>query len=654
MDDTTTRLAEIKSKVTAGQGDFSEVYTRIKQDMTILSGLRNEAFDEEDNRVRGAERAKFSFPVVDKYVERIVGNYNNNPFGVSYTPYDVANQGKARMLGAIAQGIENRSSAKSIYQQALRNAAGVGYGWFYITTEYANDNDDSLDVELRLEPVLDPTCVVIDPLSTKIDGSDAGWAAHISYISEKEAVDTYGEEVKKYMSEGQGFFNNTGSTDSESVGVVTYWEKSCKKSIRYIAKDGTGSDKETKGSRRKEVKKYSVKVVKIVGNMIIAETELDCPYIPLFPVYGRPVMSNGRMQYIGLAHGARDGQRMLNYAGSLGGERLALSPKANFIGPAEGIAPYKEQWANSSRSNPPVLVYDSYTEDGKPIAPPQKQDTAVNVGDILSLQQNYLGIISAVIGIPDEAMFAQSQQETAEAALLRAKSTETVMSVYYENLAASVIHSGRVILHLVNSIYDTERNLPMVLDKKPTVQKLNVADLGIVPSEFDVMVDAGPLLGTQRKDNLRSLLAASTVLGPQYMPALAPQIVKNIDVTDQEELIQMVSAISQMGMNPGDPTLPQQMEALKEQNAQLQQVIAASQLEMIKLQQANNNAQINAQVDLATNAANNQNKIDLELIKQQGAASLQTQKTVNQAELEAGKAMLKAQAEIKSSDMQLI
>lgn len=635
MENTTediVKIDAIRKDIDNAYDAASSTFERCEEDLAFANGIDDSQFSETDNNVRGANRATFQFPVLDKFIERIVGGYNQSPYGITFTAMNDEKKAQAQMLSAVAKGVETRSGAKAVYRTALRGAATTGYGYAHLTTEYNNEEDNSLDVSIKIEAIYDYSSVLLDPLSREVDGRDARYVAHIDYMSPKEAEDMYGKEVKDYANEGGMFESKIQKGDpDESIPIVTFYEKITKKSMAYINGEGEQSDEQLEGYRGKEKKSVTVRCTKLVGNKIIYDEDMGTKYLPIVPMYGLPVMIEGRQEYVGIIHRAKDAQRLLNYSASLAAERLALSPKANYMVSDRSIEGYSEMWKNSSRANIPALIWRDFdSKTNTPIAPPIKVDTAVNLGDVMSSQQAQISLISSITGMSETGMGEMvGRQETAEAVLMKAKASETILSTIYENLACSIEQCGRVMLDMMSVYYDTDRNVPVVMDGNTSRRDIPFSQMDIVPSEYEVASQAGPLLATQRKENARGLLAVASIMGP-YAPAILPEIVQSIDLDDDEGgvLKQKMDAIAQMVMSSGgDPAqtqmqmqqLQMELDAMRQENGKLQQQLVQEKMSLSK-------EEISSRTTLLKTQMDNEGKLDVKRLELAGESSIQDQK----------------------------
>jgi hypothetical protein len=646
-------VASITRDIQDAEDHYRSIFQRCKRDLQVANGIDNSQYSERDTRVRGEDRAQFSFPVIDKYVERVIGNYNLSPFGIKFEAMDNERVVQARLLSTVIKGIENKSNAKDIYRQVLRGITTYGYGWVHVTTEYDNPEDDSLDVSIKLEYVNDYSSVLQDPKSQATNGSDARWRAHVDYLTPSEAKATYGEDCLESSGESALFDSDLLRHSIENVvPLVTYYSKEEKKEQVFIDVDGKVSNKKKKGYSPKLKTKQVIKCTKLVGNTIVFEQELKgLTILPLVPCYGLPVYNNGKMQSVGIVHRAIDTQTLLNYSGSLAAERLALSPKANYIVDFGSIRPFFENWKNSAKSTQPVLPFNSKDpKTGEQYIPPMKQDLAVNISDVSTLQQQYISIIGDIIGMPNEGMSSGGPAETAEAVLTRTKSAETILSTLYENLGSTISEVGRVALQMIVENYNTIRTVPIVKDGKMGYEEIDFEGLDINPREMDVIVSEGPMSASQRKENLKSLLAVIQISGPSGL-SLLPEVVANIDLDDEDESIKTkVNMIAQQVVDSGQKD--QQIAEMGSQLAQSQQQsqVMAQQLtvlqgELNKQQASVASTQIKSQSDILKTQLNNEARMDLERLRQGGDMVENKQ----QAELDAEAMILKERIELEKN-----
>ena len=333
---------------------------------------------------------------------------------------------------------------------------------------------------------------------------------------------------------------------------------------------------------------------------------------------------------------------MANFAASQMTERLALSPKANYIAPKDAVKANLRTWANSSRTNPAVLTYKDYDEKTKRvIPPPQKQDTAVNLGDVSGVITGALNLLGSTTGV--DGAFGPGEgpgNMTAEEVLTRSRNAESVLSGIYEALGDAVRQLGRVLVSAVAVNYGTASERDAV-DQNGQTTRMKFSSNGLIPTEYEVDIDAGPLMASQRKDNVRQLTALMQA-APQLATAIVPAIVQNLDIDDGEQVVQAIA---------GTAADPAEAERLKAENEQLKAELNATRMEALKLQASMRGKLIDSRTKLATAQMSAENAMNLELLKQQAISEREAAQIASREEIEGQKLeadLLKEQAKAES------
>ena len=602
-------IKEIRKLVNEAEEAVSNIRDRIRTDINFSSSVGDQWLDD-DSKVRGESRAKFQFPLIPTYISRIVGNYSANPFSIKLEALDNSDQAKVDDLQGKICEIEQNSGGKNLYQSVLSNSVACGYGYLVVTTVLDKEGKEAIEIQ----PIRNPLSILFDPMSQSISGEDAEYAIHQEDISKEKAKRLYPEFDAETVEDGILW----NSRVDQSVPIITLWK---------INEKGT------------------VDVVKTVGNKIIHEVTLDIDRIPVVPVHGETVLktSSGMVEYVGITHRAIDASRLLNYVGSLSAERLALSPKANYLVDANSIKEHEKIWKMANVMNFPALPYDSYDKSGRQLPAPQKQDTAINIGDISNLNNLYADSVANIIGIPLEGVIENHSVQTAEEVITKAKSSESILSTYYENLASSIKSVGEILIQLIPQVYDGMKKLENI--------KLEVS--------------SGPLLATLRKEKLRHYLSMASLL-PEYKVILAPKMLECMDGSD-EELVEQAKAISVMQLqqmqtqlqqsqqngNPMELQMSPEMQNLMNEKIALQNQVSELTAKFNEINESWNENIAKLRTDVFMENLRHKHAIELESLKQQGQNSRQTEKLVAEAEADAFKAKTEMDKTIIESEKNL-
>lgn len=608
------KIEDLAELVRSAKSVFDDDLKRVKRDLEFACAPMSDEWTGSDSKAFGKDRACVRIPIIGTLIDRATSTYSASPYGIAVSPFNSENLQNALLLQSVVRGIETRSSARSAYRDALRLALSCGFGYLHA---YTVDRGDGL-VDVRIESLPNPLAVIFDSSAVKPDGSDASFAAFCSSMNKDKAEHEFGEDVCGQS--GSLFYElMTGSYDRDTeVPVVTIYRMEDGNAVQY----------------------------KVVGNKIVDRIDTEIAYIPVVRVTGVPVWTNKRWSWAGIGNRAEGVQRLANFAASQMTERLALSPKVNFIGPSRAVKSNIREWAEASRENPSILTYEDWDEKhGREIKPPQRQDTSVNLGDVSGVISGALNLLGATTGV--DGAFGPGggpSNMTAEEVLTRSRNAESVLSGIYEALGDAVRQLGRVLVSAIAANYAQDREADAV-GQDGAVSKVKFNASTLIPSEYEVDIDAGPLMASQRKDNVRQLTALMQA-APGLAQAIVPAIVENLDITNGEQIVQNIASAS------GDSD---EAEQLKAKVQALEAELNQARMEALQLQASMRGKLIDSKTRIAVAQMQGENDLQLEMLKQQATSEREAAKIASQEEIEAqklqadlAKEQAKADAEISA------
>jgi hypothetical protein len=527
-----------------------------------------------------------------------------------------------------------------------------------VTTDYANEA--TFEQELKVQALLRPDMIIWDEYSTAVDGHDAKRCAVVEHISKESAKELYGEDVIPY-GKGNMVLNGTRWQAPEgSIEIVTYFKLKLVKTKIYQDEAGGVLPQEEvrKNSKMKSrnTTKTSCLVTKVCGNKVISETELPLTRLPVVPFLGEIIDVDNKVDFAGLTYFAKDPARLVNWLASLTAERIAIGPKSTIFVDYKSIAAYKDIWQQSNKLTLPFLPYDSKVEDcDQQFGPPTPRDAAVNVSDVTGASAMFSAMMSSIMGMPEGgAKQAGTENETAAAILTRAKSADLANFIFPDNASQSIKAVGQVILELLPVIYDTPRLMPIQnAEGSYEMQEIDLADLNVTASDWDVDVESGPLSDTDRQVTTSQLLALGTVVGPEAALTFAPELVRSLDFADSEKVAMKLEAYAKAKLALPDPAqqgedpaavaaLEQASKATDALQAQLDQsrlVIQQLQAEVVGQRTIYDATIAKAQIDRQT-------KLEVEAMKIQGNMNAAQIKIQADADKGAQDARLDLQADL--------
>ena len=636
---------------------WEENQRRYEQDVKFAR--MGEQWDDNDaERRRQDGRPMLTVNRLPSFIRQVSNDARQNKPQIKVMPQDSSGDpNTAEVLNGLIKNIENISKADLAYDTAIDCAASGGMGYFRVDVDYSDE--DTFDMDIRINRILNPLTVYPDANSTAADSSDWNYC----FITEMMPLDEFEEA---YPDADPIDFNAGSYTDREalwfedkSVRLAEYW---CRKQEEYdIHQLDTGdvvTDEmldemqdtlDAMGIQVVKTRKSTKSVVKryvLNGQEILETDEWEGSFIPVIPVYGEEVYHEGERHFYSLIHFAKDAQRMYNYWRTTTTELVALAPKAPWIGPAGSFDTDLQNWQVANTETLPFLEYDGDV-------PPQRQPFAGPPAGALQEALNASDDMKSVMGLHDASMGAQSNEISGVAISKRVREGDTSTFHFIDNMSRAIRHAGIVILDLIPHIYSQDRILRIIgQDEQPQTVRVNapfqskeemlpdhakdqmeainsVYDLRV--GKYDVVVKAGPSYTTQREEARNSMIALLQAF-PQAAQVTGDLVVESMDWPNADAFAKRLKAILPPGVidEAQDPQAAALANQVKEMDAVIQQLMAGREAKMAEIQVDREKLGIDS-----ANAETNRLKAETERLKAEVDAEYKRQ----QLELDAAKAM---------------
>lgn len=396
-EDVLARFERFKSRVNER---FHAQYERMRQARGFLSGETQ--WNDNDNRFISEKRNRLTVNVVANNVASTANSYDEYPFQW-YT-------GDWEKDGALDKFLQKPGNS-SCSMEALKEAISVGLGVMCVGTE------DSGAPAIYTVP--DFERVMLDPDSYDLTGEDMCECALIDYRGRNWIRLNYGEE---YLPNKEAM--NIVPCKPGLIPVVTY----------YVTE------------------REGVHVYELVNTRVLDKGVMPIPRIPVFPVYGEIyIRKDGERAFRGIPEKAKDIQRLVNYAYTQMGERLALSPKPQFIGTVEAFKDLDDYYKQAAAGINPMLPYNRKSKDRKDdLQPPQRFDMNVQFQDLAGIIGETLGLMGSVTGVDSRGLADATQQKTATEVDYTAHVFAANVRHYYTHLKFSFQAMGQLIADMVD------------------------------------------------------------------------------------------------------------------------------------------------------------------------------------------------------------
>ena len=518
------------------------------------------------------------------FIRQVVNEARQNRPGIQVHPVDgVADPAIAEIYNGLIRNIEQTSKADVAYDTAVDCAVSNGFGYFRINTDYADD--DSFDLDLRIERIVNPFSVYGDPLATGCDSAD--W--NQCFVTEVLGHDAFrakykGAEPVNWRGSGYDQLAAPWAQD-KSVLVAEWWRRERVKGRIVALSDGSVLDVEVYAKQKdgldaqgvavlgeRQTMRHRVTQTVLTGAEVLETNDWVGKYIPIVPVYGDEVNVEGKRYFRSLIRDAKDAQRMLNYWRTASTELTALAPRVPFIGRKGTFKSDARKWATVNSQNHAFIEYDGET-------PPQRQplDSGRAIGAIQEAL-NAAEDMKAILGMYDASLGARSNETSGRAIIARQREGDTSNFHFIDNLSRAIEHGGRILIDLIPLVYSGQRMVRVLgPDKKASTVQLGqaiavkgpdgqaavdpVTNLPITKvcdltrGKYDLTVESGPSYASRRQETADQILRMIQAY-PPAAPVLGDLLAKNLDWPDADEVARRLNAL-----------LPPQLQAASEEGA---------------------------------------------------------------------------------------
>jgi hypothetical protein len=535
---------------------FKQAYDAESKNRELaLDDIKFRNGDQWDEAVKSQRQAEnrpcLTINKLEQRVDQVTGDQRMNRMGPVIRPLNVTESNGgftiAKIYDGIIRNIESVSNAKTAYDTAFDHAAGHGFGFVRIITEY--NDDDSFDQDIKIKRLANCFRVYLDPSAEEQTKKDAMWGFITSFVDKD---DYPGGDWVKPQGEGSELWYET-----DKIRIAEYfrrvpmeieiWLLPDGKSVRVKDDSKDVRDELTEqGIVPKKTRKattYKVEWYKLGYNEVFEKKEFPSKYIPIVPFYGKELNVDGETIYRGVIRFAKDPQRIYNYTRTASVEQVSLAPKAPWVIEETQIGNHAKLWETANVKNHPMLVYKNKTGVPPPMRQAPPQPSAGWMSESALADQD----IDSASGMYKASLGAPSNERSGKA--INARKVEGDVGVYHfhDNKAMSLQHVYEILVDMIPRVYDTDRIVRIKTpEEKEEMVQINqtvfdnesgqwVKIYDLSQGKYDVSVDIGASYTTQRQMASESMMELI-----QYAPQLAPRILdliaKNLDWPGAEDI----------------------------------------------------------------------------------------------------------------------
>lgn len=531
-----------------------------------------------------------------QFIRQVTGDARQNRPSIKVLPKDSnSDPDTARVYEGIIRQIEAASRATHAYITGLEHACGGGFGHWRVITEFADQ--DAFEQDIRIRRIHNPFSVYWDANATEYDRSDAMWCFVTEWISKEEFKRRYpGKAPDNWeLTYGREDCRSWLRDEDDFVRIAEYW---CKKPIQKrigMTEDGRVIDLTDKALppgarivRQRVVDTHQVVRYVLAGHTVLEEAKpWPGKFIPIVPCYGPEEFYDGQIRYLSIIRYAKDPQRQYNFWQSAITEKIALSPKAPYIGTPVMFEGFESVWATANTENNAYLTFNPDPEMPG-YRPERNQPAAMNAAELTQSAQA-IEDLKATTGIYDASLGAQGNETSGRAILARQAEGDTATFAWIDNLSRSIEHTGRILVDLIPRIYDTQRMVRILGEdgssefvpinayvRDETGNPVLIHDLAA--GKYDVEVSTGPSFSTRRQEAAASITEFVRAF-PQAGPVLIPMIAKHMDWPESEKVSELMKKLAPPGLfEDGPQPQPDPLQQIQMQRMMLE--LQKMQMEM--------------------------------------------------------------------------
>ena len=651
-----------------------EIYRKAVEDIKFSIG---EQWDEQAKRGRQDRPCLVENRILNT-IHQVCNNQRQNRPMIKVSPKRDTDETTAEVYNGLLRHIQSESDAESAFDTAFEDAVRGSVGGFRIITEY--ETDDSFNQEIRIKRIADFQSMKIPyHLCVESDFRDMPYA-FVETTYQKDDFEKKWPDID--IDSWPSTARLEGWQNEETIRVAEYYTIDETYHNLYLHEDGSiteekhvdedteewgevatedGSNKSPIVQTRKACDRV-IKWYKITAGEILDRAIIPGMWIPVVIVAGEDITISGKRELLSLTRNAKDPQRMLNYWRSSEAERIALAPKAPWVA-VEGQLEGREQlWADSNRSNIPVLTYKTVIEGGVMAPAPARAQPAQMDTAIVNAAREAIDSIKACTGIFDASLGATSNEKSGVAIRARQAQGDSSNYHFFDNFARALRHACRIIVDMIPAVYDTERKIKILgEDMKEKIITVNgqsedgEEQYNLTVGKYDVQVETGPSFMSRRQETANNLqqLAQSD---PVIIQCARDLVLKYLDLPTEvvERAQKTIDPKFLDSGKPGDPKVIQgQLAQATQQVQQLDQVIQQMSAENDDMKQQLNVksednktrlaiAGLQAQVNLLLGQMKS-GQVDKQLLHEAALESMRYGNSLEQGEIEAQR-----QAQLKS------
>jgi hypothetical protein len=507
-----TLVSQARDRYVKAKEVWGPIYEKARADLKFLSDEPDAQWDPEDLQKRKAVGLScITLDKVDQSVHQVINNIRQNTPAINVIPDgEGGTQKTADAFKGIIKGIEYNSRADSAYDTGAENAVKARIGFIRVDNEYSDD--ETFLQKLCIKRVVNPLACYIDPMSIEVDGSDANWGFVLDTMTVREFKANWPEK-NPISFDADKKSDGSAAKDDDEIMIAEYFCKEMVKRDIVQLRNGETADfaEGLDYTSKRTVSKIKITRSKLSGDDELETTTFPGKYIPIVPVYGKEAWEDGKRRLQSLISKVKPGARLHNTWASIETDMLMKASRSPVTAAEGSYERHIDAYRNPDKY--PVLPYTAYDSKGQLLPPPQRLDPFPIPTGVVNARRESVDDIKAAMGIFNASLGLQSNETSGVAIARRQQQGDSATFHYGDNLVKSIEQVGRILVHAIPEIYDTERFLLSVDEEdKTSIVGVNgaMADgqeepVDLKAGRYTVRVTTGASSSTKRQETVAAL-----------------------------------------------------------------------------------------------------------------------------------------------------
>jgi len=621
------RLPELKKSVEESQQYFAENVKRFEKFIKFV--FKTSLSDDEAATLADVGKPTVEFNILESFISRLRGDFAKQQPSLSVRAADGVPigmltkefTGTLKVIEAHLRAIFFDGANDMLDYNVYSDLLAGGFSVLRVFTEYVNDM--SLEQNICVERVFDPTLTVFDPLARKSHKGDGRFCAELYPMTRKAFEEEFGEEAAKEMKFTRNLSNFDWSFQNEQEEIVLvcdYYEKKVRKDTIYKLTNGHMI---TKTEYEKLLKKWQEDGIveqppipikerktnieyicryRFCESKVLAFKETNYKYLPLVFIDGNSVILKESGSYTQMTrpyvYHAEGIQRLKNFAGQSLANELENTVQHKFLVAVESIPEdYMDAYQNVQKAD--TLMYNHFLDTNNPqvtLPPPReimRTPIPPQISDTFRMSDE---MTQTILGSYDSAAGVNNGQLSGIAFARSAIQSNNASVPYVVGYIKGLNRIAQIIIDLIPKYYRTPRSLPILLPNgKRSYMEINKKGslyMNYDPNNLQVKVETGVNFAMQKEIALQTVVSMSQAnqgFAEFFNEEGLPTLLDNIEMRGIDELKEKANAWMER----------KKKQQAMAQEAQQQQLQIQSQQESMKMAALQKEIQAPSEAEIA-------------------------------------------------------